>query len=178
MGTRNLTCVVLDGEYKVAQYGQWDGYIESAGVGVLEFLNSVDIEKFKAKLKEVSFVTEDEIKSLDEDWKNKYPRMDRDQGYKVLNSIMIGDNPELHNSISFASDSLFCEWAYVIDLDDMTLEIYNGFNKKPILNGRFLSEDSDSEGGYGPIVLSEKYDIKNLPTKDELIARFEEVEDE
>ena len=26
MGTRNLTCVFKDGEYKVAQYGQWDGY--------------------------------------------------------------------------------------------------------------------------------------------------------
>ena len=26
MGTRNLTAVFMDGEYKVAQYGQWDGY--------------------------------------------------------------------------------------------------------------------------------------------------------
>ena len=26
MGTRNLTVVYLDGQYKVAQYGQWDGY--------------------------------------------------------------------------------------------------------------------------------------------------------
>lgn len=25
MGTRNLTAVYLDGQYKVAQYGQWDG---------------------------------------------------------------------------------------------------------------------------------------------------------
>ena len=25
MGTRNLTAVYLDGEYKIAQYGQWDG---------------------------------------------------------------------------------------------------------------------------------------------------------
>lgn len=31
MGTRNLTCVVLDGEFKVAQYGQWDGYPEGSG---------------------------------------------------------------------------------------------------------------------------------------------------
>jgi len=28
MGTRNLTCVMKDGQYKVAQYGQWDGYPE------------------------------------------------------------------------------------------------------------------------------------------------------
>lgn len=28
MGTRHLTAVVIDGDYKVAQYGQWDGYPE------------------------------------------------------------------------------------------------------------------------------------------------------
>lgn len=31
MGTRNLTAVYLDGQYKVAQYGQWDGYPEGQG---------------------------------------------------------------------------------------------------------------------------------------------------
>ena len=28
MGTRHLIAVQLDGEYKIAQYGQWDGYPE------------------------------------------------------------------------------------------------------------------------------------------------------
>ena len=32
MGTRNLTAVYLDGQYKVAQYGQWDGYPEGQGI--------------------------------------------------------------------------------------------------------------------------------------------------
>lgn len=31
MGTRNLTAVYLDGEYKIAQYGQWDGYPKDKG---------------------------------------------------------------------------------------------------------------------------------------------------
>ena len=26
MGTRHLTAVVLNGDFKVAQYGQWDGF--------------------------------------------------------------------------------------------------------------------------------------------------------
>lgn len=38
MGTRNLTAVYLDGQYKVAQYGQWDGYPEGQGITVLTFL--------------------------------------------------------------------------------------------------------------------------------------------
>lgn len=35
MGTRNLTAVYLDGQYKVAQYGQWDGYPEGQGITAL-----------------------------------------------------------------------------------------------------------------------------------------------
>jgi hypothetical protein len=31
MGTRNLTIVIADKKIKVAQYGQWDGYIEGNG---------------------------------------------------------------------------------------------------------------------------------------------------
>lgn len=32
MGTRNPTAVVLDGEYKLAQYGQWDGFPSGQGL--------------------------------------------------------------------------------------------------------------------------------------------------
>ena len=42
----------------------------------------------------------------------------------------------LVNEKAFAGDSLFCEWAYVLDLDKETLEIYHGFNKDKA-KGRF-----------------------------------------
>lgn len=38
MGTRHLIEVVVDGQIKVAQYGQWDGYPSGQGVDVLKFL--------------------------------------------------------------------------------------------------------------------------------------------
>ena len=40
MGTRNLTRVIDNGELKVCQYGQWDGYPIYTGRKVLEFVRN------------------------------------------------------------------------------------------------------------------------------------------
>ncbi len=52
MGTRNLTMVInQEGEKKVAQYGQWDGYPSVVGLGVLNFLKNKELfDKFKSNL--------------------------------------------------------------------------------------------------------------------------------
>ena len=44
------------------------------------------------------------------------------------------------DSSGFLLDSLFCEWAYIVNLDTGKLELYRGFNKKP------------SDGRYGNIL--------------------------
>ena len=41
MGTRSLTAVHINNEYKVAQYGQWDGY--PSGQGVMVFVDVEDL---------------------------------------------------------------------------------------------------------------------------------------
>ena len=57
MGTRNLTAVYIDGEYKVAQYGQWDGYPEGQGLTALHFLrDEMDAEKFKTAVRNSSYI--------------------------------------------------------------------------------------------------------------------------
>jgi hypothetical protein len=52
MGTRNLTMVISKGEYKIAQYGQWDGYPSGQGSVVLNFLMNLDVDlnKFRDTL--------------------------------------------------------------------------------------------------------------------------------
>lgn len=37
MGTRSLVVVKMDGAYRVAQYGQWDGGADGVGLAVLNF---------------------------------------------------------------------------------------------------------------------------------------------
>ncbi len=50
MGTRNVTAVILDGEKRVCQYCQWDGYPTWAGAHIMEFLKDCDFEQFKKAL--------------------------------------------------------------------------------------------------------------------------------
>ena len=37
MGTRHITAVVAEGEFVVAQYGQWDGYPTGAGNNIATY---------------------------------------------------------------------------------------------------------------------------------------------
>ena len=50
MGTRNITSVILEGEQKVCQYCQWDGYPTWTGAHILNFLKDCDMEEFKIAL--------------------------------------------------------------------------------------------------------------------------------
>lgn len=182
MGTRNLTCVYLNGEYKVAQYGQWDGYPSGQGATALNFLRSVDMGVFRVRVSKVTFYTDEEIEELDKN--GKFPvYLGRDTGAEILNVVMKEDNLKLVNSVKFAEKSLFCEWAYVIDLDKNRFEIYKGFVKKGeprSTEERFSVSDPD-ESKYDAVKLAKFYGLDNLPTVEEMVELFDlasEAEDE
>ena len=202
MGTRNLTCVYLDGEYKVAQYGQWDGYPEGQGVDCLNFLRYKMVEKkFREELRKRRFAPEEYVKGIYDafgakdgfislDNANKinqaFPQFSRDTAAVILKMIMddeIGDY--LQNSLDFAADSLFCEWAYVIDLDKRTFEVYEGFNKEPLTEDDrffFLEEKSYKEhrgvDQYHPVKLVKSWSLDELPTVEEFLGAFKEEGDD
>ena len=181
MGTRHLTCVFYKGEYKVAQYGQWDGYPSATGSDILSFLESVNMDEFKEKVSSVRWMNDNDIEKLnDTNWTQTHPHLSRDAGSKVL--FMIMDGAEfVKNSLSFAGSSLFCEWAYVIDLDDMNLEVYRGFNREKITDGRFKSGDESLEidEGYEPVKLVKIYDMNGfLPTAEKLCEECDPDDEE
>ena len=199
MGTRNLTCVWHEKKYKVAQYCQWDGYPGGQGITVLKFLKEdFDREKFIKNLDKCRYPSEKKIKQMwvdcgadpKNDWvnleisekfKQKYATLQRDMGAAVLYEIQ--KHPvDLQLSTDFANDSLWCEWCYVIDLDKNMLEVYEGFNKRPLsekTEERFLKIDSKPDGsGYYPVRLKEKWPIDNLPDEDEFVEILEPIDDE
>jgi hypothetical protein len=168
MGTRNLTMVIQNGQTKVAQYGQWDGYPEGQGATALKFLKSSNLQHFTNQLQKCQFLKDS----------GGYPPsnfVDRDHGAEILNEINNTNESEIKliDSTNFAGDSVFCEWGYVVDFDTQTFEVYKGFNKIPLVeNDRFffLQTDGGNHGHY-PIKILEKFSLTDLPT----LSKFLEI---
>ena len=151
MGTRHMIGIISGGQYKVAQYGQWDGYVKGGqGESILKFLCTHDISVLKNKLDNCRFIDKDELRqmyvnagdkpnntsgfiefSVELKMNEMYPSLSRDTGAKILDIIYdsTGEVPLIDNK-SFLDDGLFCEYAYVINFDENALICYkNGRNE-------------------------------------------------
>lgn len=181
MGTRHLTIVKKNGEIKVAQYGQWDGYPEYTGARILKFCREhLTFESgrkyFEDKVSGCRFLSEEEVERInnliDNDpalreyddqfrpaWTKRWPELSRDEGYHVLEMIICSRNGlELVNQMEFIHDHVFCEWAWLIDLDEDTF-------------GDVIGEEP---GSYR---YAHKWSLHDLPTDEEFLEAYKE-EDE
>lgn len=180
MGTRGLTAVILDGERKIAQYGQWDHYPSGQGRTVLAFCRELadDAKRaaFVAALGRCRFATDADVdiaKANEDRWQEIFPTWTRDHGAKILGFVASLDGEiVMRDEWNFGADSLFCEWAYVIDVTAGTLEVYRGFNKRPPA-GRFASLKADEGSAYAPVTLAKTYRIADLPTDAAFIDELE-----
>ena len=158
MGTRSFIGVIHEGKYKIAQYCQWDGYPEGQGARVLDFLSHVDLKLFKEKLNNCRFIKDSEIRNMyvaaGDDPNNKsgfismevgnrfsemFPSLSRDTGAEVLSIVYESANEvPLYNREDFIEDEVWCEFAYVINLDKETLHCY--VNGKKVFAEYLLEE--------------------------------------
>lgn len=194
MGTRNLVAVQLNGEYKVAQYGQWDGYPSGQGLTALRFLHGMDRESFIQKLEQNRFLSDDDIKAcwveagadpeaqfvnmeVSEKFQSLYPHLSRDAGANILQLVAESEaGLGLRNSIEFAKDSLFCEWAYVIDFDKGTFEAYKGFNKEGVEeDARFTGSGREE---YKAVRLAASWPLSELPDEETFLKTLKEPDEE
>lgn len=204
MGTRNLTMVQKDGEYKIAQYGQWDGYPSGNGIDILNFMDGGhELDRLEGSLANVDWIADEENQkqwalagagetdrwvSMDVAYKhrNMFPENSRDTGAGILrivsNFVPSADRQKLllQDTRDFAGDSLFCEWAYVIDFDKRTFEVYEGFNTEPLNpEERFYNTARDMDNPeYFQIRLKKSYSLDNLPSREQFLADCEPEEEE
>jgi len=203
MGTRGLTVVIMDGEHRIAQYGQWDHYPTGQGVTAMDFCRknlTTDrgLEKFRKAVGRTEFADQERMEKLlkrigiSGEWmsleqaerlKAKYPALGRDAGATILD-LVLGGKKLLRDQIDFAAESLFCEWAYVVDLDARKLEVYQGFQTAPHKRGRFadmeVSEQKEASGSrYYPVALIASFDFDKIPKTteavEEVMGRLEKM---
>jgi hypothetical protein len=130
MGTRHSqTVITKEGEVKIRQYGQWDGYPSGQGVNILRYLKTGNLKKYQKNLANIIEATEEDIAivNADKDWKESYPHMSRDCGSKIHKLIEKG-KVKFVNFIDESEANFWCEGFYTINFQ--TNEFSSEFHGK------------------------------------------------
>lgn len=174
MGTRGAVCLVVDETEKVI-YNHYDSYPGGLGEDVVGWLRAalamseVETRSAVSALRPVPDAepTPEDFERLA---KFRDPHVNRGEGWYSLLRHTQGDlaltlKAGLYESAAnFPYDSLFCEWAYVVDFDARRFEVYRGFSQSPPSEGRWVGRDG--EGGdpsYYPVQRIKSWSFDELP---------------
>ena len=143
MGTRGGVGFRINGVDKVT-YNHYDSYPECLGKNVLEFLKSCDLDELKGKVEKIELLKGIDVPTPELIEKAKEMGIIdlgvSNQSLDDLYCVMRGAQGDLNayselgymvDGSDFLIDSLFCEYAYIVNFDDNVLECYKGFNHDP-----------------------------------------------
>jgi hypothetical protein len=188
MGTRGLITFRVNGENK-ACYQQWDAYPSGMGTDVLSFLRGKDLEILKQAVVDLKVVsnevppTAEQIEALKGYANKNVSTQSLDDWYCLLRETH--GNPEailacgyVEDSFAFGHDALFCEWAVVVDMDEMTYDVYSGFNNGPSV-GLWSDRPADlRENGYTSVTRIASFPLADLPTDKDFLATLDPADGE
>lgn len=159
MGTRGAYGVVI-GETEKISYGQYDAYPQGRGLDNLRWLRGAisagNLELIR-KLAQECRVVSDAKKPTKKDIERLAPFtnlgvseqsttdwycLTRDTHGDIGAVLACGYMLDSH---TFPLDSLFCEWAYIVDLDRNVFEAYEGFQKELPKDGRWAGRPTPEE---------------------------------
>jgi len=159
MGTRGAYGVVINEREKIS-YSQYDSYPQGKGIDNLRWLRG-EIEsgnmELLRKLAQDCRVVSDAKKPTKEDIEHLAPLTNLSvseetvEDWYCLTRGAQGDIGALLgygymlDSHTFPLDSLFCEWAYIVDLDREVFEAYEGFQKEIPKAGRWAGRPTPEE---------------------------------
>ena len=160
MGTSSLTCVIHNGQLRVASFSRFDGYPDSYGVGmkILRFLHRPNnIERLTQGLEHLlvpdNHSAEDLDIAVDETATSMakmaitktadVPLLHRELGAHMLEMI-IHASPETTLNLALDLDrAIDSEWVYVLDLDRRTFGVFTGALTIRFDRGRPYNDNKD-----------------------------------
>lgn len=172
MSTRGAFGFTKNGVNKIT-YNHFDSYPTGLGLDIIAFIMRNNYEEISKIFDKITMVkhndipTVDQLKTLEEYFGS---RIDISK-VKDMEDI-IGSNqyitdfqkgfPYMIDDEKFMGNSLFCEYAYIINLDDNTLEVYYGGNCVSQNNrfSKFARQDED----YKEVALVGKIKLNELRT--------------
>ena len=93
---------------------------------------------------------------------------ENDDWYSLLYKSQ-GNCQEYHHGLKhmidcqfFLMDSLVCEWAFIINLDEEVFEAYRGINKDTNAPGRYASRKTWPHSEYSGVRLFDEIDLKEI----------------
>lgn len=143
----HLICCHIDTESKLYGYT-----LNKLCVDVLQFIYKINCENGWNRFKNLS----ENIKHINLFEKNE-------SGLSQLINMYNNNNTELYIDNSFILNR-YCDYGYIINLDDMILEYYVGYQTKPQNGNRFGTKSIDSE--YYPCRLCSIYDLASIDSDD------------
>ena len=188
MSTRGLYGFRKNGIDKCT-YNHFDSYPSGLGNDVVKFCANNTVEDLKFFFDNIELVFEDSIPTESQirecqiagyvdlsvssqsqtDW---YCLLRNLQGNFKEYQKCIDDGNKLYmtDGIGFIQDSLFCEYAYIINLDDEVLEFYEGFQKEPQVGNRYGTKD---DRGYYPCKLALTIPLDELEDVNKIVKMME-----
>jgi hypothetical protein len=152
MGTRGLIGFRKKGRALRGVYNHWDSYPSNLGQAIVEFIRSLSPDQIKQMVKRLDALT----------WVNSHSARGC-EGPECLMAILSGRVTILVDSADFLMDGLMCEWAYIMDFEEQTLEIWVG----PIRHGSTCKKVrevkfSELTDNFMEGVAEEKYKVQQL----------------
>lgn len=160
MGTRGIVGLIIDTQIK-ASYNHFDSYPSGLGLDVVKFVKGIDdLDAVIAQARALVVVPEDgeptpeQVQRMtgqetpDTAVGGEWYTWLRDAQGDLAETLRLGFATD---GIAFAANSLFCEWGYLVNLDNSTVEVYRGFQEEPHIDGVFATAEPYAGTTYYPI---------------------------
>ncbi len=194
MGTRGAYGFRIDEKDKVTSNGH-DSHPSGLGKNIMIYIANTPLEKIRVAASRITLVRGDSEPSAElikrykkyaeedvsENW-NYYDLLAKTQRNRFPGNLFFY-NKDLEHMIDdseFLHDSLFCEWAYIINMDSGQFEVYQGGNEDKSALGRYARyKVPDNEDHMGVVLVKETPLVDITKDRvDDLAQMLQEQEDE